>query len=254
MCRMRSFRVLVMVFSALVAAGCNAAPIRVSAASSLTDVLEELAGKYASATGEKVVMNFGSSGSLARQIIEGAPVDVFVAADERQMDRVAAARLIVAETRRVIVSNTLVVIEPSDSTMTMRAASDLMRGDIRRIAIGDPEIVPAGAYARAYLRESRVWDAVVPKLIPLENVRAALAAVETGNVDCGFVFRSDATASHRVKVIFTLEGSPAIAYPAAVVAESHHRAAAQRFVEFLGSAEAQRIFARYGFKATAERR
>ena len=240
-----------MAWSALVAVGCNAAPVRVSAASSLTDVLEELAGKYASATGEKVVMNFGSSGSLARQIIEGAPADVFMPADERQMDRVAAARLIVAETRRTIVSNTLVVIVPSDSTMNLYTVADLTRSEIRSIAIGDPEIVPAGAYARAYLRESRVWDGIARKLIPLENVRAALTAVESGNVDCGFVFRSDAMTSHRVKVAFAIDGSPAIAYTAAVIASSPNRAAAQRFIEFLCSAEAQRVFARYGFKDTA---
>ena len=225
----------------------GAATIRVSAAASLSDVLQELARKYETATGDRIVANFGSSGSLARQIIEGAPADIFISADERQMDRVAARGLVLTPSRRSIVSNDLVLIVPADSAVSPRKIDDLEGHDVGRIAVGDPETVPAGAYAREYLRQGGVWTRITPKLIPLENVRAALAAVESGNVDCGIVFKSDALISRLVRIALTIGGSPEITYPAAVIADSRQRAAAQRFLDFLSSAGAQAVFARYGF-------
>ena len=238
-------RLLALLF---VAVNAHAAEIHVSAAASLTDVVQELAKKYEAATRNQVVMNFGSSGSLARQILEGAPVDVFISADERQMDRVA--KIIVTSSRRSIISNTLVAIVPGDSVKRLQAPADLARSDVTRIAVGDPETVPAGAYARAYLRRDGVWNRINLKLVPMESVRAALAAVESGNVDCGIVYRSDALISHMVRIAFTIDGSPAISYPAAVISESKVRAAAQQFLDLLSSDDAAAAFARYGFTPT----
>ncbi|MGZ3699882.1 MAG: molybdate ABC transporter substrate-binding protein [Bdellovibrionota bacterium] len=240
-------RRLALLASLLIAVHSGAATIRVSAAASLTDVLQEVARGYQTATGDHLVFNFGSSGALARQIIEGAPVDVFLSADERQMDRVAGKGFVIASTRRSILSNTLVVIVPRESTSPLKEPKDLTSDDVARIAIGDPETVPAGDYARAYLRRAGVWSNITKKLIPVENVRASLAAVEAENVDCGIVYKSDALISKLVKVAFELRGTPEISYPGAVIATSPNRAAAQRFLDYLGSPPSRTRFEKYGF-------
>jgi len=240
-------RRLVVLFSLLAAVHVRGATVRVSAGSSLTDVLQELARTYQTETGDRVVFNFGSSGTLARPIIEGAPVDVIISADERQMDRVAGRGFIVGSTRRPILSNTLVVIVPKDSTITLKVAKDLAADDVARIAIGDPETVPAGLYSREYLRRAGLWNEITRKLIPLENVRAALAAVEAGNVDAGLVYKSDAMISRLVRTAFELHGPPEISYPGAVVSTSRNRAAAKRYLDSLSSPAAKAVFEKYGF-------
>lgn len=229
------------------ASSTSAATLHVSAAASLYDVLQEIAKSYEPATGDRLVFNFGSSGSLARQIIEAAPVDVFISADERQMDRVAGKGFIYTPSRVSIVSNTLVAIVPSDSTLKLSGPNDLLSDDVARIAVGDPETVPAGDYAQQYLRRDGVWNRIGLKLVPMENVRASLAAVEAGNVDCGFVYKSDTVISKLVRIAFTFEGKPAISYPAAVISTSRNRAAAKRFLDYLGAPDAQQVFKRYGF-------
>jgi len=229
------------------ASAVSADTLHVSAAASLTDVLEDIAKSYQTATGDRLVFNFGSSGSLARQIVEGAPVDVFISADERQMDRVAGKGFIYAPSRVSIVSNTLVAIVPPDSTLKLTSPKDLESDDIVRIAVGDPETVPAGDYARQYLKRDGVWSHLSMKLIPMENVRAALAAVEAGNVDCGFVYKSDTFISKLVRIAFAFEGKPAISYPAAVIATSRNRTAGKRFIDYIGTPAAQAVFRRYGF-------
>jgi molybdate transport system substrate-binding protein len=234
---------LILVF----ACSASAATLHVSAAASLYDVLQEIAKSYESETGDRLVFNFGSSGSLARQIIEGAPVDVFISADERQMDRVAGKGFIYAPSRVSIVSNTLVAIVPSDSTLKLTGPNDLLSDDVVRVAVGDPETVPAGDYARQYLRRDGVWNRIGLKLIPMENVRASLAAVEAGNVDCGFVYKSDTVISKLVRIAFTLEGRPTISYPAGVISTCRNRAAGKRFLDYLCTPPAQAVFKRYGF-------
>jgi len=240
-------RRLALIASLFIGSHAAAATIHVSAAASLTDVLQELGKSYQTQTGDRAVFNFGSSGTLARQILEGAPADVFLSADERQMDRVAGKGFILGATRHSLLSNTLVVIAPTDSTLMLRSPKDLATDEVGRIAIGDPETVPAGDYARMYLRRAGVWNALSMKLIPVENVRAALAAVEAGNVDCGIVYKSDALISRQVRVAFEIAGTPEISYPAAIVATSRNRAAAQRFLDYLSSDGAKTAFRRYGF-------
>ncbi|HEV8660529.1 MAG TPA: molybdate ABC transporter substrate-binding protein [Thermoanaerobaculia bacterium] len=216
--------------------------IHVSAAASLTDVLQEIASHY----GDKVVFNFGASSILARQIEEGAPIDVFISADEPKMDDLQRRGLIVKKSRRSILSNALVIVVPSDSKSKIASAKDLVG---HSIAIAEPSSVPAGIYAKEYLRRERVWERVAGEIVPTENVRGALAAVESGNVDAGIVYKTDALISRAVKIAYEIpraEG-PKISYPAAVLADSNQKAAAQRFLDYLRSEPARAVFRRYGF-------
>jgi molybdate transport system substrate-binding protein len=214
--------------------------IHVSAAASLTDALQEIASRYS----DKVVFNFGASSILARQIEEGAPADVFISADELKMDDLQRRGLIVKKSRRSILSNALVVVVPSDSKLKITSAKDLLG---HSIAIAEPSSVPAGIYAKEYLREERVWDRVAGKIVPTENVRGALAAVESGNVDAGIVYKTDALSSRAVKIAYEVKGGPRISYPAAVVSDSREKRAAQRLLDYLQSKPARDVFRRYGF-------
>ena len=223
-----------------------AATLHVSAAASLTDALEEIARGYKS---DAILFNFGASSTLARQIQEGAPADVFISADELRMDQLQQRGLIVNPSRRNILSNTLVIIVPADSRLQIRSPKDLAGPRIRNVAIAEPESVPAGIYAKEYLRKLGVWDRITNKIVPADNVRATLAAVESGNAEAGIVYRTDALISKSVRVAYEVPASqgPPISYPAAIVADSKFRKAAQRFLDYLQSPAAQRIFRKYGF-------
>jgi len=215
-----------------------AATIRVSAAASLMDALGEIARSYKK---DAIVFNFGASSLLARQIIEGAPADVFISADEIQMDRLQQRGLIAS--RKNILSNTLVIVVPADSRIAIRSPNDLVA--IRRIALAQPDSVPAGVYAKEWLTRAGIWERVAPNVIPTENVRSALAAVESGNVDAGVVYATDT--SRKVRIAYRVTNGPTIAYPAAVLTQARDRAAAQRFLDYLQSDPARQVFRRYGF-------
>lgn len=225
-----------------------AADIRVFAAASLTDALKELAPAYAAKSGNQLVFNFAGSNALARQIQEGAPADVFFSADEVQMDNLAKAELVEPATRRNLLSNTLVLVVPRDGPAALTPAA-LAGPAIRRLALADPKSVPAGVYAREYFTKLGLWAAVEPKVVPTENVRAALAAVESGNVDAGIVYKTDATISKAVKIageVPRAEG-PKIAYPVAIVVGAADAAAAKDFLAYLGSPEGRGVFGTFGF-------
>jgi molybdate transport system substrate-binding protein len=242
-------RLLLFCCFALAAWPVMAASLRVSAASSLTDALHDIARIYERATHDTLLFDFGASNLLARQIAEGATSDVFISADEVKMDQLQQRGFIIKTSRRAIVSNTLVVIVPSDSNLRITRAADLVNRSISNIAVAEPQSVPAGIYAKEYLTRIHVWDRIKEKIVPTENVRAALAAVESGNVQAGIVYRSDALISRSVRIAFEVpraEG-PTISYPAAIVADSKQKAAAQRFIDFLQSPRAQNIFRTYGF-------
>ena len=223
--------------------------VRVSAAVSLTGPLERLAGDFERDTGTAVELNLAGSSTLAAQILAGAPVDLFVSADERQMDRVAAESLIDAGARVVLLSNRLAVVLPADGPPAPREPAELRAPRFRRIAIGDPAGVPAGVYARAYLSSLGLWDALVPRMVPTRSVRAALAVVEAGDADAGIVYRTDALSSGEVAVAFEVpeDVGPAIAYPAAVLAGAPNRAGAARFLDYLQRDHARDAFRRAGF-------
>jgi len=229
----------------------SAATLRVSAASSLTDVLRDLGRLYERQTGDTLVFAFGASSTLARQIAEGAPADLFISADESKMDQLQQRRLIDNASRRSILSNTLVIIVPSDSKLQISGPADLAGAAIANIAVAEPQSVPAGIYAREYLRSRRVWDRIKDKIVPAENVRAALAAVESGNVQAGIVYRTDALISRSVRIAFEVprNAGPRISYPAAVIADSRQKPEAYRFLGYLQSPAARAVFRKYGFLA-----
>lgn len=217
---------------ALLIANCtHAAEVRVFAAVSLTEALEEIAASY---TRDRIVFHFGASSLLARQIEEGAPADLFLSADEARVDALAKNGLI--RTRVSVLSNTLVVV-------------GVPLTQARSVALAEPSSVPAGVYARAWLQKTGMWERIAPKVIPTENVRAALAAVESGNVDAAIVYKTDARIAKRTKIVFEVPRAqgPPISYPFALLRDAGNPEAATLFLRHLQSKEALRIFAKHGF-------
>lgn len=243
------FRALALLLA--VAAAARQAPpsVTVSAAISLTDALTAAAEQYKSSGGGPVLFNFGGSNVLARQIVNGAPVDLFISADEAQMELVARAGLVAEGTRVDLLTNLLAVVVPGDRPRTLSSIRDLLDPAFKRIAIGDPEAVPAGVYAKAFLEQQGLWDALRPRIVASTNVRAALTAVETGAADAGIVYRTDARTSTRTAVAWTVpaERGPRIVYPAAIMRGAANRDEAARFLAFLRSMQADRIFTGFGF-------
>jgi molybdate transport system substrate-binding protein len=226
--------------------------VNVSAASSLTEVLKEVAQRFEKSSGHKVVFNLGASSDLARQIKAGAPADVFFSADKAQMDGLEQAGLVHAQARRDALSNLLVVVVPAASAVRLTRANDLL--NVKRLALADPQAVPAGVYARTWLESVGLWDRLKDKVVPALNVRAALSAVESENVDAGIVYRTDAVISTRVKVALEVpkEQGPPIVYPLAPLASSK-KAATAELVRYLLSAPAREVYARHGFLVPGEK-
>jgi molybdate transport system substrate-binding protein len=241
---------MVLVFASATTVSLYAEELFVSAAASLTDALKEIGAKFEKDSHTKVVFNFGASSMLARQIEEGAPADIFFSADEAQMNRLQ--NKIAPATRCDLLTNLLVVIAHKDSGQNLSQLSDLAKPEITRIAIADPQGVPAGVYAKKVLTKAKLWDRIEAKIAPTENVRATLAVVEAGNADAGFVYKSDATSSAKVRVALEIpaEFAPKIIYPAAIVAGSPHQDQAQRFLAFLKTEEVRQIFRHFGFGIT----
>ncbi len=221
--------------------------ITVSAAISLTDALEAIARAYEAGGGGAVRLNFAGSNVLARQIVSGAPVDLFISADERQMDVATQAGAIDRQTRIDLVGNRLAIVAADGRNVPDAAA--LGGPQVRRLAIGDPEAVPAGAYARQFLEAAGLWDVVQPKLVPVANVRAAVTAVENGGADAAIAYESDVTALRSARIAFVVTGrsAPRIVYPAAILSASPHRAAAAKFLAYLRSPEAGAVFGQHKF-------
>jgi molybdate transport system substrate-binding protein len=246
----RRFLALLVLFLGLAAAvPAAAAEVDVFAAASLTDALKEIATAYEKATGDKLVFNFGASSTLARQIQEGAPADVFFSADEAKMDGLEKGGLLAKGTRRSLLSNALVVVVPLDSSLKINSPEDLAAAKVKALALAETQSVPAGIYAKEWLQAQKLWSRVSSKVIPTENVRAALAAVESGNADAGIVYKTDAGISKKVKIAYEVPAAsgPKISYPLAVIAESKHQEAARKLLAYLESPPALEAFRRYGF-------
>lgn len=223
--------------------------VTVFAAASLTDALKDLAGKYEQQSGDTLVFNFGASSTLARQIEEGAPADVFFSADDAKMDGLDQKHRIVKETRKSLLGNQLVIVTAAREGAAIRTPQDLAQPAVTRLALGDPKAVPIGVYAKTYLTGLGIWSNVEAKVVATENVRAALAAVEAGNADASIVYKTDAAISKNVMIVFEvpLADGPAIRYPAAVVQESAHQDAAKRFLDYLATDDAGSVFRQFGF-------
>jgi molybdate transport system substrate-binding protein len=233
----------------LAATPAAAQTLTVSAAASLTDALREIGARFEAARpGATVRLNFASSGVLIQQIVQGAPVDVFVSADQETMARGIEQKVLDAASKRDFASNTLVMVVPSQGAPALAALADLGKPEVRRIALGKLATVPAGRYARQALESAGLWAAAEPKIVFADNVRQVLDYVARGEVEAGFVYRTDAALmKDKVRVVLTVGGHAPIAYPAAVVAESRQPALAREFHRFLFGAEAQTILARFGF-------
>jgi molybdate transport system substrate-binding protein len=226
--------------------------LTISAAASLKDALTETEIAYKqSHANVDLSNNFGSSGTLATQIDQGAPVDVFLSAAAKPMDDLAANGMIVIGTRRNLLRNALVLIAPLDSKL--RDFQGLTNKSIRLIALGDPASVPAGQYGKQTLLSLHLWDQVNAKFVLGKDVRQVLTYVETGNADAGLVYATDAQASSKVRIVATAPESAhdPIVYPVAVIKGSRNEQASRKFVEFLRSPMAQAIFVNHGFTIAA---
>jgi len=239
----------ILALALLLAPSLQAAEINVFAAASLTDSLKEIAARYEKQSGDKLVFNLGASSTLARQIEAGAPVDIFFSADEAKMDGLEKKGLIDVATRKSRLGNALVIVVASDSVLKIDSAYALTNAAVQKLALADPQAVPAGVYAKQWLESFHLWSAIEPKVVPTENVRAALAAVESGNVEAGVVYKTDAGISKKVKVAYEVpvKDAPKISYPVALVKESQQAEAAKKFLNYLDSKDAGDIFKKFGF-------
>lgn len=250
-----AFAAAIAVFLSVLARGIPAAQdsrpasLIVSAAISLKDALNDLVPLYEKQNPRiRVIFNYGGSGTLQHQVEQGAPVDIFFSAAERQMNQLASEGLLLPGTRADILENELVLITPAASS-SVHDIRHLTSPVVRTVALGQTSTVPAGMYATQVLEHLGLLGILQKKIVYAKDVRAVLVYVETGNADAGFVYRTDALTSSKVRIAATAPpGSHVpIVYPAAVLKNSRHPQAAQLFLKFIESGDAQRIFSRYGF-------
>lgn len=232
-------------------------PVTVYAAASLTNVLDDLGAEFERRTQVPVKFSYAASSLLAKQIEAGTKADVFVSADQEWMDYLAARKRIRPATRIDVAANRLVLVAPADSAVQLKIAPNFPLAAALgsgRLATGDPASVPVGRYAQAALTKLGVWPSVESRIAGAENVRAALAFVSRGEAPLGIVYATDAKVDPKVRVVDTFPADThlPITYPAAVVEGAS--ADADAFVAFLGSREAQTVFARYGFLPPAASR
>jgi molybdate transport system substrate-binding protein len=185
---------------------------------------------------------------LARQIEEGAPADMFFSADLAQMDDLDKKGRLEPGTQKNLLSNQLVIVVPSDSKLAIASPKDLLKPEVKRIALAEPP-VPVGAYSSKYLEAEGLWDKIKPKVVPVQDVRATLASVESGNVEAGFVYKTDAAVSKKVKIVYEvpIDKGPKIVYPVAIVKESKRKDTARDFLNYVQTPASKELFKKYGF-------
>ncbi len=229
--------------------------LTISAAASLTDSLQEIQTLYQQQhPNVNLTFNFAASGTLQKQIEQGAPADLFFSAGSKQMDALLSANLIDKTHEKDLLANDLVLIVPKDSALTLSSLQDLTRDNIKKLAVGTPESVPAGMYAKQTLESSGIWDKLQSKIVLTKDVKQVLSYVETGNAEAGFVYKTDAMDSDKVQVALTTtaDSHDPILYPAGIVSDTTHPEEAAAFYDYLQTDEAQAIFVKHGFmKASA---
>jgi molybdate transport system substrate-binding protein len=228
-----------------------AADVTVFAAASLKESMDDQAHRFEASTGNKVIVSYGGSNALAKQIESGAPADVFISADEDWMNYLDQRKLLKPNTRSNLLNNTLVLIAPATSASTLKIAPNFPLASTLgsdKLAMANPDSVPAGKYGKSALESLGVWKSVEAKVARAETVRAALALVSRGEAPYGIVYRTDAMADKGVKVVDTFPSSsyPPIVYPIAEVASSNSSADGA-LVEYLRSAAARPVWEKYGF-------
>lgn len=244
-------RLLVAAFAAAVAQSAVAADVLVFAAASLKDALDAQAKAFTAATGGKVVASYGASNALAKQIEAGAPADLFISADLEWMDYVDRRKLAMPGTRVDLLRNALVLVAPAASTSTLKIAPGFALASAlggEKLAMANPDSVPAGKYGKAALEYLGAWAGVQRQVARAENVRAALVLVSRREAPFGIVYATDAIADPGVRVVDTFPPAshPPIVYPAAILASSKS-AAAKPFLDYLKSAQAKPVWEKYGF-------
>jgi molybdate transport system substrate-binding protein len=232
----------------------KAVNLNISAASSLSNVLKAIDALYTKANPNVTIsLNTGASGTLQQQIENGAPADIFLSAATANMDGLQNENLIINNSRKNLLNNTLVMIVPNDSMLGLTSFNDLTLAKVTKIAIGDPKSVPAGIYTKAAFDELGITSRIQSKFILGANVTQVLTYVAGGNVDVGFVYSTDALSSTQVKVVANAPAdiNAQIIYPAAVLKASTHSTAAQAFLDFLSSDQAKALFIQFGFTMAA---
>ena len=234
--------------------------IIVSVASSLQDCINEIKNNYSKTKPEvKVVINYGSSGTLQNQIEQGAPVDIFISAGISQMDSLENKKLLLENTRLDLLGNGLVLVTAKDNNKDknrekdntkVTSLSDLSKPEIKQIGVATPTTAPAGKYTQEALTNLGYWDSLQPKFVFAKDVKQVLAYVETGNVDAGFVYLSDSKTSDKVNVMLNVPENlhATIIYPAAIMTDTKNKEAAEDFMGYLQGPEAKQVFVKYGFK------
>jgi len=227
----------------------GAQQLTVSAAASLTDAFKKIGARFEAARPNTTVrFNFAASGVLIQQIVNGAPADLFVSADQETLDRGVREKVLDPATRRDFASNSLVMIAPAGAAVVLTRVADLRTPEVRRVAVGKLATVPVGRYTKQVLDQDGLWTTLEPKLVFADNVRQVLDYVSRGEVEAGFVYRTDAELmKDKVRIVLTATGHTPITYPLALVSESRQAALAREFVGYLFGAEAQAILARHGF-------
>lgn len=224
--------------------------LNISAAVSLKDVLSEIQTHYQKKTPHvKLIYNLGASGALQKQIEQGAPADIFISAAPKQMNELEAKNLVNKSARKNLVENRLVLIVPQNSMLRLTMLEDLQKDEVKQISLGETKVVPAGQYAEQVLVKLGVWDKIRGKIVFAKDVRTVLTYVETGNVDAGIVYKTDAASSNKVKIIATApeETHAPIVYPVAILAGAKQQTAATEFLAYLSSPEGSKLFEKYGF-------
>ena len=245
---MAAVRVAALCVALACASTARADDLTVSAAASLSNAFGEIAKAFeAKHPGDKVTLNFAASDVLLKQIEQGAPTDVFASADEATMDRAAQSGAIDAASRRDFAGNTLVLIVNRDAPAPSKLES-LADAKYAHVAIGNPDSVPAGRYAKQVLIDAKLWDTLQAQLVPTQNVRQALDYVARGEAQAGFVYATDAaTQKDKVSVALTVPTATPVRYPIAAAKTSAHATLAHDFVAFVVSAPAQDVLKKYGF-------
>ncbi len=224
--------------------------VYVVAAASMTDVIKEIGANYEKQHPDvKLMYNFGSSGALQTQIEQGAPADIFISAAQKQMNALEEKDLIDKDTRKDLLENKVVLIVPKDSDLNLNNFSDIATDKVQKIALGEPKAVPVGQYSEEIFNNLNILDQMKAKAVYASDVRQVLGWVETGDVDCGIVYATDAAISDKVKVLMQAPDDmhKPVIYPAAVIKDSKNNEIAKDFLAYLSTDDVKNVFTKYGF-------
>lgn len=247
---MRIYRYIVFITILIMANNIYGSTITISAAASLKDVMTEIRKTYETENKtDNLLFNFGGSGSLQQQIENGAPVDIFISAAQKQIDELDKKNLLVKTSKVNLLKNEVVLVTPISSKIAIKSFKDLLNNKIVNIGIGEPKSVPAGQYSLEIFNKLGVAEKVNSKLVYGKDVRTILSWVETGNVDAGIVYKTDAILSDKVKIVSTApkDSHTPVVYPAAIIAGSKVQNESKKFLKFLKSKKATDIFIKFGF-------